>query len=110
VDYVSACYDDTPQGCYVCAYKIYNLAANLSSTTPCSLLNQTSIITKELPNVGMSLAGYTSTKSSTITCTNYTFSGQYTSNDYLDKNFTNIPLNHYALVIRFNVGYIGAWS
>lgn len=110
IDYVGACFDDTPQGCWVCANKIYNLVSNIGSATPCSLLNQRAIIANQLSNTGMSLAGYTSTKPSTITFTNYTLSGQYTNYDSLYKNFTNIPLNHYALVIRYSVGYIGNWS
>ena len=32
------------------------------------------------------------------------------SKDYLSKNFTSIPLNHYAMVVRFNVGYMGFWD
>jgi len=58
----------------------------------------------------MSLAGYTSSKLSTTTCTNYTLSGEYTNQDFIYKNFTGIPLNHYQLIIRYNVGYIGTWS
>jgi hypothetical protein len=58
----------------------------------------------------MSLTGYTSSKASTVTCTNYTFSGQYTNQDYISKNFTNIPLNHYSILVRFSVGYIGTWG
>lgn len=64
----------------------------------------------DLPNVNMTLAGYTSSQLATRTCSNYTFSGQYTNTDFISKNFTNIPLNHYAVVVRFNVGYIGTWA
>jgi hypothetical protein len=110
IDYVDTCFDDTPQGCYVCANHIYNQNANMSSTTPCGLLAQTSIIANDLPNTNMALTGYSSSKTTTITCTNYTFSGQYTNQDYISKNFTNIPLNHYSIIVRFNVGYIGTWT
>jgi len=58
----------------------------------------------------MSLYGYNSDSLTPVTCTNYTFSGKYTANSYLSKSFTNIPLNHYALVVRFSVGYLGTWS
>jgi hypothetical protein len=58
----------------------------------------------------MSLFGYTTSNPTPKTCSNYTFSGEYSSNDYLYKNFTGIPLNHYALVVRFSVGYIGNWT
>lgn len=110
IDYTGACFDETPQGCWVCATNIFNMNANLSSATPCTAKSQNTIIANELPNTGMTLAGYTSTKTSTVTCTNYTFSGTYTNADYIYKNFTGIPLNHYALVVRFSVGYIGQWD
>lgn len=109
-DYVQACYNETPQGCYACADHIYELNANMSSTTPCTTKSQITVLAKELSNTNMTLFGYTSSQYTPVTCTNYTFSGQYTNSDYIFKNFTNIPLNHYALVVRFNVGYIGTWS
>lgn len=58
----------------------------------------------------MTLTGYESSQSAITTCSIYTFSGKYTSQDFLSKNFTSLPLNHYALTIRYNVGYIGSWS
>jgi len=82
----------------------------MSSTTPCTTKSQITVLAKELSNTNMTLFGYTSSQYTPVTCTNYTFSGQYTNSDYIFKNFTNIPLNHYALVVRFNVGYIGTWS
>ena len=111
VDYTGACFDDTPTGCWACATSIYDLHINSSSTTdPCVILPQTTILADELSNTAMSLFGYDSSSLTPHTCTNYTFSGQYTSTDYLSKNFTGIPLNHYALVVRYNVGYLGTWS
>lgn len=96
----------------VCANSIYNLNANSSSpSSPCNLLSQRTIVANDLPNTpSMSLTGFTSSKSTPVTCTNYTFSGQYTNSDYLFKNYTNIRLNHYAIVIRFSIGYIGSWQ
>lgn len=58
----------------------------------------------------MSIFGYSTSNPSFLTCNNYTFSGQYVATDYLYKNFTNIPLNHYALVVRFNVAFLGTWT
>lgn len=58
----------------------------------------------------MSLVGYSSSKANPYVCSIYTFSGKYVNSDYLSKNFTGIGANHYELVIRFNVGYIGTWS
>lgn len=95
----------------VCANNIFNINANWSSTAPCSLAPQRTIVANELPNVPMmSLAGFTSSSLTPITCTNYTFSGQYANSDFLFKNYTGIALNHYAVVVRFNVGYVGAWT
>ena len=111
VDYSGACWNETTAGCIACAQNIFNIGANWTSTTPCTLLSQRTIVANELPNTpAMSLAGYSSTQVSPVTCSNYTFSGQYTSADYLFKNFTNIALNHYQIIVRFNVGYVGTWS
>lgn len=111
IDFINTCSDETPAGCTICANNIYNLLGNTSSTTPCTLASQRTIVANDLPNTpAMSLAGFTSSKTTPVTCTNYTFSGQYTSLDYLFKNYTGIPLNHYAIVVRFNVGYIGTWQ
>ena len=110
IDYTGACFDETPQGCWVCADHIYNMISTIGAANPCSVKNQVTVLAKELPNTAMSLFGYTSTNPTPFTCTNYTFSGEYTANDYIYKNFTGIPLNHYALVVRFNVGYIGIWD
>ena len=44
IDYTGACFDDTPQGCYVCANTIFNINSNSSSATPCSPADQTTII------------------------------------------------------------------
>jgi len=110
IDYISACFDETPQGCWVCANHIFNINSNLSSSTPCAPLNQSTILANELSNTAMSLYGYSSSEPTPVTCTNYMFSGQYTANSYLSKTFSNIPLNHYAVVVRFSVGYLGTWS
>lgn len=109
IDYTGACFDETPQGCWVCATSVYNMAVSIGS--PCSVLLQTSVLATELPNSpGMSLFGYTTSNPTPVTCTNYTFSGQYIATDYIAKNFTGIPLNHYAIVVRFNIGYMGQWN
>jgi hypothetical protein len=58
----------------------------------------------------MDLTGYTTSKPQPQACSIYTVSGQYVAGDYIRKTFTSIPLNHYQIVIRFSVGYIGSWS
>jgi hypothetical protein len=111
IDYVGTCFNETTAGCMVCANNIFNINANWSSPTPCSLAPQRTIVANDLPNSpSMSLAGFTSSSPTPVTCSNYTFSGQYASADYLAKNYSGIALNHYAVVVRFNVGFVGAWS
>jgi len=111
IDYKGPCFNETPAGCMVCANSIFNMNADWSSSTPCSLAPQRTIVASELPNApSMALAGFTSSSPTPVTCTNYTFSGRYASNDYLFKNYTSIPLNHYAVVVRFGVGYVGSWT
>ena len=58
----------------------------------------------------MDVSNYTTTNASPFLCGNYTFSGQYTANDYLFRNLTGISDNHYELIVRYNVAYIGNWS
>jgi len=110
IDYTSACFDETPTGCYVCADKIYNMNANITATEPCTPRSQTNLLATELMPNNMNYIGYQSTQYTSQTCTFYTFSGKYTNLDYIQKTFTNIPLNHYAIVVRFSVGYIGNWA
>jgi hypothetical protein len=111
IDYKAACFNETPAGCMVCANSIFNMNANWSSSTPCSLTTQRTLVANDLPNTpGMSLTGFTSSSPTPVTCSNYTFSGRYASSDYLSKNYTALALNHYAVVIRFNVGFVGAWT
>ena len=108
IDYTDTCYDKTTTGCWVCANHIFNMVAHTNGS--CILANQTSIVANELADPTMDLTGYASSTLTPYTCSSYVFSGQYAANDFLTKNFTGIPLNHYALVIRFSVGYIGAWT
>ena len=58
----------------------------------------------------MDTSTFITTSSSPLTCNNYTFSGEYTANDFISKNYTNMPLNHYQLVIRFNLAFLGTWN
>lgn len=109
IDYTGACFNETPQGCWVCATSVYDM--NVAIGSSCNVLTQTNVLATELPNSPtMSLFGYTTSNPTPITCTNYTFSGQYISTDFIAKNFTSIPLNHYAIVVRFNIGYMGQWN
>lgn len=45
-----------------------------------------------------------------VTVGNYSFAGAYTSQDYLWKNFSNLPSNRYGITLRFSVGYVGMWN
>lgn len=58
----------------------------------------------------MDLSGYSSSKPGPQTCDVYFLSGQYVAGDYIQKTFTGLPLNHYQVVIRFGIGYIGTWN
>lgn len=58
----------------------------------------------------MSLTGYSSSSLIPQQCSNYTLSGHYITHDYIAKNFTNIPPNHYAIIIRFSIVSIGNWT
>ena len=58
----------------------------------------------------MNISGYSTSKPSSLVCGQYSFSGVYTAGDYISKTFTNIPLNHYELVVRFGVGFMGDWD
>jgi hypothetical protein len=58
----------------------------------------------------MALTGYASSSLVPYTCSSYDFSGRYSNTDWISKNFTGIGANHYELVIRFSVGYMGTWS
>jgi hypothetical protein len=69
IDYYGACFDSTPNGCYVCANHIYNM--NVVMTSSCSTLNQTSVVSYDLTNPALSLAGYTSTQTTPYTCGAY---------------------------------------
>ena len=60
----------------------------------------------------MSITGYETSKPETSTCGAYSLSGKYIKNDYISKKFSipNTNGNHYQLVIKFVVAYIGSWS
>ena len=58
----------------------------------------------------LSLGGYSTSSLVPVTCDKYTLSGAYVQGGYISKTFTNLPLNHYEIVIRFNIGYIGSWN
>lgn len=64
----------------------------------------------ELNPFSMNYDGYSTNSPSPKTCGIYTFSGAYTGHHYINKKFANIPLNHYELVIRFGIGYMGSWD
>ena len=58
----------------------------------------------------MSLVAYSATKTTPETCGQYQLSGANVANDYISKTFTNLPSNHYEVVIRFNMGTVGNWD
>lgn len=58
----------------------------------------------------LSLGGYSTSSLVPVTCDKYTFSGAYVQGGFISKTFNDLPLNHYEVVIRFNVGLIGSWN
>ena len=44
IDYTGACFDETPAGCWVCANHIFNFNSDLTSTTHCTPLSQSTVI------------------------------------------------------------------
>lgn len=107
-DYITACYNMGESDCYACAQNIYQLEKNSSGV--CQLKSQTQILFSELKTTALSLVGYSSSKPTPYQCGSYYVSGQYVAGDFLQKTFTNIPLNHYQLVVRFGISFIGNWS
>lgn len=107
-DYTTACFGPGENDCYACSTSLYLLQRNSSGV--CQLSNQTQILFNELKNSGLTLNGYSSSKPTPNLCGTYYMSGEYVAGDFLQKTFTNIPLNHYQLVIRFGVSFIGNWS
>jgi len=47
--------------------------------------------------------------SGTITDVDYIFAGTFIGNDYIYKNFS-ISQDHYGMIIRISIAYVGAWS
>ena len=64
----------------------------------------------ELKTNNIDLSGYSTSNPSPINCGGYGLSGQYTAGSYISKTFNNLGLNHYDLVVRFGVGFIGSWN
>lgn len=61
-------------------------------------------------NSAFNFTGYSSSKPTPYLCNIYWISGQYVAGDYLEKSFTNLPTNHFQLIIRFAIAYIGFWD
>jgi hypothetical protein len=57
----------------------------------------------------MNISTYNTSSNTIKLCGAYNLSGQYIYTDYISKNFTSIPINHYELVVRFGIGFIGTW-
>jgi hypothetical protein len=76
----------------------------------CEIKAQHQVAFYELRNSGVDLTGYSTSKTTPHTCDVYTLSGQYVAGDFIRKTFTGIPLNHYQVVVRFGVGFMGTWN
>lgn len=107
-DSTSACFGAASTECWACAQNIYYLQKN--SSGDCQTKPQNQIAFFELKNDAMDLTGYSSSKTGPQICDQYSLSGQYVAGDFIQKTFTGLPLNHYQVVVRFGVGYIGSWN
>ena len=58
----------------------------------------------------MDLNGYSTNNPTPASCGDYQLSGQYTADSYIAKTYTGLGTNHYQVVVRFGVGYIGSWD
>jgi hypothetical protein len=70
----------------------------------------TSVVAAELLANNMDISTFITTNNTIKVCGIYNMSGGYVDYDWIAKNYTKIPVNHYNLIIRFSVGYIGTWS
>lgn len=104
---VSACYGPSENECWACAQSLFLLEKNSSGV--CQTKIQHKLSYHELKTSSMDLSGYSTTKPTPQICDAYTLSGQYVAGDYISKTFTNFPLNHYQIIVRFGIGYIGTW-
>lgn len=108
VDYIGACFGPGQNDCWACSPSLYLLQRN--STGYCQPKTQHQISFYELRNSGIDLTGYSTTKHVPQTCGMYSLSGQYVAGNYIQKTFTGLPLNHYQVVVRFGVGFMGTWN
>lgn len=57
------------------------------------------------------LSTFQSSSPAAYNCTSaYPLSGRYGSTDYLAKQYTGLPVNHYYLIVRFSMAYMGTWA
>ena len=103
-----ACFGPAENECYACAQSLFLLQRNSSGV--CQTKSQHQVAFYELRNSAADLSTYSSSKPTAQTCDQYTLSGQYVAGDYLQKTFVGIPRNHYQLLIRVSIGYIGTWN
>ena len=108
IDYVGACFDETPSGCWVCDQDTYSI---LPTNTTCVADSQKSVAYSLLPNdPTMALGNLTSTNPTPYSFNNYTLSGLYSNSDTLEGNFTGLSSNHYAIKVRFGIGHLFLWN
>lgn len=111
IAYIGACFDNTPNACFVCANSIYRDKDFTNPYNPCVLKDQRAIMFNELDSTNfLSLDGFSTSSPALFNCGAFPFSGRYVNTDYIQKNFTGINTEHFELVIRFNVGYFGSWG
>lgn len=106
--HIGACFGPNYNECWACAASFYLLHTDANHICQPKAQHQPAFY--ELKNNAMDISGYQTSKPVTQICSQYTLSGAYVAGDYIQKTFTSIPTNHYQLVLRFGVGYIGTWA
>jgi hypothetical protein len=85
----------------------------------CTLKTPTALVSRDLPDATsvMNLTTFVVSNSTNQSCVTtsptYLLSGRYIDKDYISKNYTIStapPINHYQVVIRFSIAYVGTWS
>jgi hypothetical protein len=96
ISYIGACFDSTPNACFVCANSIFKSKDFTNPYNPCLLKDQRTILFNDLDSTNaLSLDGFQTSNSALFNCAAFPFSGRYINSDYIQKNFTGINTEHF---------------
>lgn len=108
-NYHTSCTTNQLAGCTTCEPTLY--------VAGCTLISNVVLDVSDVSTAITAANGYLSSNFTPISCTNtsvlpnvvYKMPGGFDSLDYLFKNYT-FSVNHYSLIVRFSLGFIGVWS